>query len=117
MRYSAWRVSRRSAWRLDASPNSTASQVFLLLQVGNFCSKDHCKDSKPACGTRRGGCRGGAQPLHINVWWYRGGLVFEAHRLLYHPEAQGRSRTCNESKEEDDLHAVPGVAGVAQLHC
>jgi len=22
--------------------------------------------------------------LHINVQWFRGGLVFEAHRLLYH---------------------------------
>ena len=31
------------------------------------------------------------QPLHRNVLWYRGGLVFEAHRLLYH-SAQG-SRT------------------------
>ena len=25
-----------------------------------------------------------AQPLHRNVQWCRGGLVFEAHRLLYH---------------------------------
>ena len=24
------------------------------------------------------------QPLHINVQWFQGGLVFEAHRLLYH---------------------------------
>ena len=24
------------------------------------------------------------QPLHRNVLWYRGELVFEAHRLLYH---------------------------------
>ena len=24
------------------------------------------------------------QPLYINVQWFRGGLVFEAHRLLYH---------------------------------
>jgi len=23
-------------------------------------------------------------PLHRNVLWYRGGLVFEAHRHLYH---------------------------------
>ena len=30
----------------------------------------------------------------------RRALVFEAHRLLYH-SAQGPSRTCNESKEED----------------
>jgi len=36
----------------------------------------------------------GTQPLHRNVLWYRGGLVFEAHRLLYH-SAQG-SRTCKD---------------------
>jgi len=24
------------------------------------------------------------EPLHRNVLWYRGGLVFEAHRLWYH---------------------------------
>jgi len=29
-------------------------------------------------------CRLHEQPLHINVLWYRGGLVFEAHRLVYH---------------------------------
>ena len=36
------------------------------------------------------------QPLHINVLWYRGGLVFEAHitRIM----AQGPSRSCDESK-------------------
>jgi len=28
--------------------------------------------------------RGAAGSLHRNVQWYRGGLVFEAHRLLYH---------------------------------
>ena len=35
----------------------------------------------------------------------RGGLVSEAHRLLYHSafKAQGPSRTCNESKEEEEL--------------
>jgi len=35
---------------------------------------------------------------------FRGGLVFEAHRLLYHSafKAQGPSRTCNESKEEEE---------------
>jgi len=26
----------------------------------------------------------GGQPLYRNVQWFRGGLVFEAHRLLYH---------------------------------
>jgi len=25
------------------------------------------------------------QPLDRNVQWFRGGLVFEAHRLVYHP--------------------------------
>jgi len=24
------------------------------------------------------------EPLHRNVLWYRGGFVFEAHRLFYH---------------------------------
>ena len=26
----------------------------------------------------------GAMPLYRNVQWFRGGLVFEAHRLVYH---------------------------------
>ena len=42
--------------------------------------------------------------------WYRGGLGFEAHRLLYH-SAQRPSRTCNESKEEEeDLRRGPREA-------
>ena len=32
---------------------------------------------------------------------YRGGLVFKAH--VYQLRAQGPSRTCNESEEEEDL--------------
>jgi hypothetical protein len=33
---------------------------------------------------------------------FRGGLVFEADRLLHHSvKAQGPSRTCNTSKEEE----------------
>ena len=33
---------------------------------------------------------------------YRGGRVFKAHRLVYHSEAQGPSRTCDESKEDEE---------------
>jgi len=40
------------------------------------------------------------QPLYRFVQWFRGGLVVEAHRLLHH-SAQGPSRTCNGSKEEE----------------
>ena len=29
------------------------------------------------------------QPLYRNMQWFRGGLVFEAHRLLYHCSAKG----------------------------
>jgi len=55
------------------------------------------------------------QPLGVDVqllWrvaWFRGGLAFEAHRLLY--QAQGPSRTCNESKEEEgDVQLLGRVA-------
>jgi len=53
-------------------------------------------------------------PNYRNVQRFRGGLVFKAHGLLYHStlgwrvmscvtqrKAQGPSRTCNESKEEE----------------
>ena len=42
--------------------------------------------------------------------WFRGGLVFEAHRLLYH--SAGPSRTCNESKEE----GLPSNMNPAEPH-
>ena len=47
----------------------------------------------------------GVSSVHINVLWYRVGLAFEAHRLVYHSavKAQGPSRTCNESKEEEGV--------------
>jgi len=37
---------------------------------------------------------------------YRGGLVFKAHSITQ-LKAQGPSRTCNESKEEEGLRIPP----------
>ena len=33
---------------------------------------------------------GSEQPLYKNVQWFRGGLIFEAHRLLYHSASGSR---------------------------
>ena len=53
---------------------------------------------------------------------YRGGLVFEAHGLLYHStfKAQGPSRTCNESKEwypGEKNQCPPRGGGNCHLQC
>ena len=44
--------------------------------------------------------------------WFRGGLVFEAHRLLYH-SAQGPSKNCNESQEKEE--EVPGAYSAGRV--
>jgi len=60
-----------------------------------------------------GGHTWSLQLLDRNVQRFRGGLIFKAHRLVYHSTqglrvikkkkgTPGPSRTCNESKEEEE---------------
>jgi len=62
--------------------------------------------------TGGGGGGGGGDDFIIRHQWYRDGLVFEAHSFTQ-IKAQGTSRTCNESKEEEEEEAlVKGGEGV-----
>ena len=56
----------------------------ILKQFSHILKKSpiHCRNS-PLC-TDRSWCIRFQQLLHINVQRLRGGLVFKAHRLLYH---------------------------------
>jgi len=83
---------------------------------GELSSRGPCREPSPV---ERGGvpCRGARVdedgedslvlpvvalvPLHSNVPWFRGGLVFDS--CITQLKAQGPSRTCNESKEEDEV--------------
>ena len=48
--------------------------------------------------------RAAHQPLYNRYQWFRGGLVFKAHTLLYHSTLGLRDfyRTCIESKKEEE---------------
>ena len=74
-----------------------------VLRRAHFCSGrvlDHGNNCPSAFAYRPGqkAILVYSQPLYRNVQWFRGGIVFEARRLLY----QGPSRTCNESEEAEE---------------
>ena len=90
---------KRSFWSLAA--RLLPLNVLLL----EHCTEaEWCLASKEISGKSRDSVRCG----------YRGGLVSEAHRLLYHSafKAQGPSRICNESKEEEEWGLTSGWVGM-----
>ena len=56
------------------------------------------------------------QPLYRNVQWFRGGLVFElVDSCITQLKAQGPSKTCNQSTEEEKEEACAALGDALVL--
>ena len=66
-----------------------------LTRLGSLCSAYHLSRCAAAVPSHRATQprppQRAGRPLHRNVLWYRGGLVFEAHRLLHHSDYGSRT--------------------------
>ena len=98
-------------------PLTTASQsqiallgLRIALTTASQSRVQNCSHTSFSDSFRRSSAvRPGSQPLDRNVQWFRGGLVFEALRLMHQHKAQGTFRTCNESKEEEVTPKLTGL--------